>query len=52
MPVSIQELGTVMRALGMDVTEAELNMMIAEVDSDNSGILFLFFQIPLSYNAQ
>ena len=35
--ISTKELGTVLRALGMDVTQGELKRMIREVDSDNSG---------------
>jgi len=35
--ISTKELGTVMRALGQSPTESELNDMINEVDSDQSG---------------
>ena len=35
--ISTKELGTVLRALGLDVTQGELKTMIKEVDADNSG---------------
>ncbi|GMI42971.1 hypothetical protein TrCOL_g3851 [Triparma columacea] len=37
--ITTSELGTVMRTLGQNVTEADLKEMIAEVDADNSGEL-------------
>ncbi|GMI40433.1 hypothetical protein TeGR_g10340 [Tetraparma gracilis] len=37
--VTTSELGTVMRSLGQNVTEADLKDMISEVDADNSGAL-------------
>ncbi|KAG8050027.1 hypothetical protein GUJ93_ZPchr0009g1831 [Zizania palustris] len=35
--ITTKELGTVMRSLGQDPTEAELQEMVAEVDADGSG---------------
>ena len=37
--ILVKELGTVMRALGQNPTEAELQDMIKEVDKDNSGTI-------------
>lgn len=37
--MTTSELGTVMRSLGQNVTEADLKDMISEVDADNSGAL-------------
>lgn len=37
--ISINELGTVMRALGYNPTEHELQEMISEVDQDGSGTI-------------
>ncbi|KAG0539834.1 hypothetical protein BDA96_03G356100 [Sorghum bicolor] len=39
--ITTKELGTVMRSLGQNPTEAELQDMIAEVDSNNSGTIDL-----------
>ncbi|KAI8872222.1 EF-hand [Ramicandelaber brevisporus] len=35
--ITVQELGTVMRSLGLTPSEQELNDMIAEIDTDNNG---------------
>ncbi len=37
--ITTKELGTVMRSLGKNLTEAELQYMINEVDADGSGTL-------------
>lgn len=35
--ITTEELGTVMRSLGLNPSESELKDMINEVDADNSG---------------
>ena len=37
--ITSEELGTIMRSLGQDPTEAELKDMITEVDADNNGMI-------------
>lgn len=37
--IGSKELGTVMRSLGQNPTEAELQDMVAEVDADNNGTI-------------
>ncbi|EFB23090.1 hypothetical protein PANDA_009126, partial [Ailuropoda melanoleuca] len=37
--INTQELGAVMRALGQDLSEAELKHLIAQVDTDGDGVI-------------
>ena len=37
--ITTKELGTVMRSLGQNPTEAELQDMVAEVDADQNGTI-------------
>jgi len=39
--ITTQELGSTMRALGQNATEAELHAMVAEVDADGNGVIDL-----------
>ncbi|KAK8783815.1 hypothetical protein V5799_009823 [Amblyomma americanum] len=51
--ISIKELGTVMRALGQNPTEAELKELIAEVDVDGNGTVdFPEFLVLMSKKAR
>lgn len=38
--IKTKDLGTVMRSLGQNPTEAELQDMINEVDADGSGVIY------------
>ena len=49
--ITIKELGTVMRSLGQNPTEAELQVMINEVDADTDGTIdFLEFLTMMARN--
>ena len=41
--IPIADMGTVLRSLGQNPTEAELQDMINEVDADGNGMISIFF---------
>lgn len=48
--ITTKELGTVMRSLGQNPSESELQDMINEVDADNNGTIDFPGIIPQSWN--
>lgn len=46
--ITTKELGTVMRSLGQNPSESELQDMINEVDADNNGTIDFPGTLPLS----
>ena len=49
--ITTKELGTVMRSLGQNPSESELQDMINEVDADNNGTIDFPGIIPQPWNS-